>query len=59
MVGQGREGIQIDRGLRAENPAWGVRDLEAVADLAESAGLVLSETVEMPSNNLSVVFEKA
>jgi len=48
----------FDQGLRAENPAWGVRDLEAVTALAEANGLAFSETVEMPSNNLSVVFEK-
>jgi len=46
----------FDRGLRARNPAWGVRDLEAVAALAASHGLALRETIEMPANNLSVIF---
>jgi hypothetical protein len=48
----------FDQGLRAENPAWGVRDLESVTELAEANGLALLEVVEMPSNNLSVVFKK-
>lgn len=48
----------FDAALRAENPAWGVRDLEAVSALAEQHGLYLSEVVEMPSNNLSVTFTK-
>jgi hypothetical protein len=48
----------FDRGLRAKNPAWGVRDLEAVAEEAARHGLALDEIVEMPSNNFSLVFRK-
>jgi hypothetical protein len=46
----------FDASLQAQNPQWGVRDLEAVVDAAEVQGLVLAETVAMPANNLSVVF---
>jgi SAM-dependent methyltransferase len=46
----------FDASLQAQNPQWGVRDLEAVVDAAEAQGLVLAETVAMPANNLSVVF---
>ncbi len=46
----------FDQSLQAQNPAWGVRDLEAVVAVAEAAGLNLLETVAMPANNLSVVF---
>lgn len=46
----------FDAALRAENSAWGVRDLEAVTDLARARGLVLEEVVEMPANNLSVIY---
>ncbi len=48
----------FDRGLRAQNAAWGVRDLEAVERVAAGAGLALDEIVEMPSNNLSLVFRR-
>jgi hypothetical protein len=48
----------FDRALRAENPEWGVRDLEAVAELAEAAGLHQERSVAMPANNLSVVFQR-
>ena len=48
----------FDQSLRARNPAWGVRDLDDVAELAAGHGLVLDEIVDMPANNLSVVFRK-
>ncbi|MEX2454054.1 MAG: DUF938 domain-containing protein [Rhodospirillaceae bacterium] len=48
----------FDRQLRARNETWGVRDLEAVVAEARTHGLVPVETVEMPANNLSVVFRR-
>jgi SAM-dependent methyltransferase len=47
----------FDASLRARDPRWGVRDLDAVAALARERGLPLSERVAMPANNLSLVFE--
>jgi hypothetical protein len=49
----------FDADLRSRNPAWGIRDLEAVEDIAKRNGLRLIETVAMPANNFSVVFGKA
>lgn len=48
----------FDASLRARDPRWGVRDLEAVAAEAERAGFVLDEIVAMPANNFSVVFRR-
>lgn len=48
----------FDATLRAQNAAWGIRDLANVAALAERNGLTLTETVAMPANNLSVVFRR-
>jgi hypothetical protein len=49
----------FDSSLREGNPEWGVRDIEAVEALAAGAGLMLAEVVEMPSNNLTLVFERS
>jgi SAM-dependent methyltransferase len=48
----------FDAQLRASNVEWGVRDLEAVVDAARPQGLELEEVVEMPANNLTVVFRR-
>lgn len=49
---------RFDAALRQQNPTWGLRDLETVEQAALDAGLVLRRVIEMPANNLSVVFEK-
>jgi SAM-dependent methyltransferase len=46
----------FDASLRQRDPQWGVRDLETVVDAAREHGMELSDVVEMPANNLSVVF---
>lgn len=45
--------------LKAQDPRFGVRDLDAVRAEAAANGLTLAEIVEMPANNLIVVFRKA
>jgi len=46
----------FDASLRERNPDWGVRDIADVERLAAQHGLALRETVEMPANNLILVF---
>ena len=48
----------FDRSLRDRNPKWGVRNLEDVVSLAKNHNLYLQTIVEMPDNNLSVVFQR-
>ena len=48
----------FDAMLRAEDAAWGVRDLDEVARVAAAAGLPLDDIVDMPSNNLCLVFRR-
>ena len=44
--------------LRDRNPLWGIRDLEAVVEAAASANLKLQQVINMPANNLSVIFSR-
>ncbi len=48
----------FDESLRARDPAWGVRDLDAVAAEAARRGLQLEEVVAMPANNRTVVLRR-
>jgi SAM-dependent methyltransferase len=48
----------FDAQLRANDPAWGLRDLEAVVEFAAAAGLELVEVVDMPAKNFSAVLRK-
>ena len=49
----------FDASLRARDARSGVRDLEAVIELAEGAGLRFTERVEMPANNQTLVFVRS
>ncbi|HEC14583.1 MAG TPA: DUF938 domain-containing protein [Rhodospirillales bacterium] len=48
----------FDRSLQSRNPEWGVRERAEVVGEAAKHGLILEEAVEMPSNNLSLIFRK-
>ena len=48
----------FDADLRARNPDWGLRDLEAVDGLARASGFGAPEVTEMPANNLSVAWRR-
>ncbi len=50
--------VRFDLSLRARDPGMGVRDLEALEELADSVNLVLLEDNEMPANNRTLVWEK-
>jgi ubiquinone/menaquinone biosynthesis C-methylase UbiE len=46
----------FDRQLRATDAEWGLRDMEAVVALADTVGFELTETIEMPANNVMIIF---
>ncbi len=48
----------FDASLKARDSRWGVRDVADVVRAAGDNGLALDEIVEMPANNLSLVFTK-
>lgn len=46
----------FDTDLRDRNAAWGVRDLTDIISLAARFAFTLPERVEMPANNLCLIF---
>ncbi len=51
--------LGFDKSLRAQDPAWGIRRKEDVAQEAARAGLRLQARHAMPANNLLLVWAKA
>lgn len=49
----------FDADLRRRNPAWGVRDMEAIVALAAEARFAAPVVVPMPANNFSLLFRRA
>jgi hypothetical protein len=50
--------VSFDASLKARDPHWGLRRLEDVVAAAEAQGLVFERLIEMPANNLSLLFRK-
>ena len=48
----------FDASLRERDSEWGVRDIAELEKLASRTGLALTEIVEMPANNLILLFER-
>lgn len=49
----------FDADLRQRDALWGIRDVEEIATLAGEVGFNAPEIVEMPANNLSLIFRRA
>ena len=49
----------FDQQLKAQDARWGVRDLEAVIDVAEARGFSSQVVIPMPANNLMMSFTRA
>ena len=48
--------LAFDESLRARDPAWGIRSVSAVTDAGPA--FALDRTIEMPANNLMLVFRR-
>ena len=48
----------FDKSLREQDASWGIRDVADVTALAARHGFAAPEIVEMPANNLSLVFRR-
>jgi hypothetical protein len=51
--------IAFDASLRARNPEWGLRDLDAVKAAARDVGLAFTARQAMPANNLMLLFRRS
>jgi len=51
--------LDFDESLRETNAEWGIREMDDVTQQATLAGLQLSTRIEMPANNLLLVFKRA
>ncbi len=49
---------EFDASLRVQDMRWGVRDLEAVAEIARAAGFAAPVVEAMPANNLSLILRR-
>lgn len=43
--------------LQQQNPDWGLRNIEDLIQFAENAGWSLIKLIDMPANNMSVIFQ--
>ncbi|WP_030539640.1 DUF938 domain-containing protein [Sphingobium sp. DC-2] len=50
--------LAFDASLRARDAAWGLRRVEDVIAIADEEGLDFQRLVEMPANNLSLLFRR-
>jgi hypothetical protein len=48
----------FDGRLKAENPAWGVRDIAELETSASNHGLTLGQIIPVPANNFILVFDR-
>ena len=46
----------FDQSLKIQNPLWGLRNLEDVNVIASENGFNLDNVIDMPANNLSVIY---
>ena len=50
--------LAFDASLKARDPQWGLRRVEDVIAAATGEGLVFRRLLEMPANNLSLIFQR-
>ena len=48
--------VNFDRSLRSQNPLWGLRQLQSVDLIACSNGFIQEKIIEMPANNLLLIY---
>ncbi|MEP2989539.1 MAG: DUF938 domain-containing protein [Parasphingorhabdus sp.] len=51
--------LDFERSLKSRNLQWGIRDVSDVDKLANQNGFVQERLIEMPANNISLIYRKA
>ncbi len=51
--------LAFDASLKQRNPAWGFRDVADVDALASAHGFARAALIEMPANNLSLLYRRS
>ncbi len=49
----------FDESLKSRDPQWGLRYVDAIEANAHAAGLTSAHIIQMPANNLSLIFKRA
>jgi hypothetical protein len=49
----------FDASLRAQDPSWGVRDVDDLRALARRTGFALEQEVAMPANNHTLIWRRS
>ena len=48
----------FDNSIKMKNDLWGIRNLEEVSDEAKNNGIGQENIINMPANNLSLIYRK-
>ncbi len=50
--------LDFERSLKSRNLQWGIRDVADIDTLADETGFARESLIEMPANNISLVYRK-
>ncbi|GAB5487972.1 MAG: DUF938 domain-containing protein [Parasphingorhabdus sp.] len=50
--------LSFERSLKSRNLQWGIRDVADMDTLAEKTGFKREQLIEMPANNISLIYRK-
>jgi hypothetical protein len=51
--------LAFDESLKARNPEWGLRDVSDIDALARRSGFSRMRRVQMPANNIVLVYRRS
>ena len=48
--------LNFDQSLKSQNTNWGLRHLDDINNIAHKNGFILDKVIDMPANNLSIIY---